>query len=183
MDRFGLRNVLIVGGLLVGIGWIGSGLLHSLPGLYVFDTLGGVVAGAIYGGTIGVALTWFPDHRGMTAGFVAGAYGIGTAITVIPIDNMIQSGGYATSSRRPTTASSIHPMGWRRCPVAAAAQGATGTWYPIFIVMVIASAVDAVAALVILKPITRRMVRLSRPVEEAVPPSGAPRGAVAGGSQ
>jgi MFS transporter, OFA family, oxalate/formate antiporter len=371
MDRFGLRNVLVAGGVLVGIGWIGSGLIHSLPALYVFYTLGGVGAGAVYGGTIGHALKWFPDHRGMTAGFVAGAYGIGTAVTVIPISNMIDSVGYAptfvtwgliqgvvviicaffivsppkdwmpagwtlekqrqASKRLATPGLELNPgqmvkhsafwviyammtlmafsglvitaqvnpiaqfygvdktvvafgltaivlaiqlerilngvtrpfWGWvsdhigrentmfiafglqaltivallqliahpiwfvilsgaaffswgeifslfpaitgdlfgRKYattnygivytskglasifsgPVAAIAQGATGTWYPIFIAMVVASSVDAVAALVILKPLTRRMVR-QHPAETTVPP-GVPRGAVAGGSQ
>jgi OFA family oxalate/formate antiporter-like MFS transporter len=39
-------------------------------------------------------LKWFPDHRGLCAGIVSGAYGIGTAVTVAPIDKMIRSSGY-----------------------------------------------------------------------------------------
>lgn len=95
VDHFGPRLIVIAGGILVGLGWIGSGLTSSLWGLYIFYTIGGIGAGAVYGACIGHALKWFPDHRGLCAGFVAGAYGIGTAITVAPIEAMIRSSGYA----------------------------------------------------------------------------------------
>lgn len=48
----------------------------------------------VYGTCIGVANKWFPDHRGLAAGATAGAYGIGTAITVVPIQAMIEGPGY-----------------------------------------------------------------------------------------
>lgn len=44
-------------------------------------------------------------------------------------------------------------------PVAALAAGATGSWVPIFWAMVICSALDAVLALVLLKPLAQRTVR------------------------
>ena len=95
VDRFGPRAIIMVGGVLVGLGWIGAGLAHSLGGLYVSYALGGVGAGAVYGACIGHSLKWFPDHRGLCAGVVAGAYGIGTAVTVAPIAHMISTSGYA----------------------------------------------------------------------------------------
>jgi OFA family oxalate/formate antiporter-like MFS transporter len=48
----------------------------------------------VYGGTIGNALKWFPDHRGLCVGLTAGAYGVGTALTIIPVSNMLKSSGY-----------------------------------------------------------------------------------------
>jgi OFA family oxalate/formate antiporter-like MFS transporter len=39
-------------------------------------------------------MKWFPDHRGLCAGLVAGSYGAGAALTVIPIANMIKSSGF-----------------------------------------------------------------------------------------
>jgi len=95
VDYFGPRVIIMVGGVLVGLGWIGSGLTSSLGGLYFWYTVGGIGAGAVYGACIGHALKWFPDHRGMCAGFVAGAYGIGTAVTVAPIAAMMKASGYA----------------------------------------------------------------------------------------
>jgi OFA family oxalate/formate antiporter-like MFS transporter len=95
IDRFGARKIVSLGGILVGLGWLGSGMTDSLRGLYFWYTLGGVGAGAVYGAAIGTALKWFPDRRGLAAGLTAGAYGFGTALTVLPIQGMIDAGGYA----------------------------------------------------------------------------------------
>ena len=94
IDRLGPRRVIAIGGVLVALGWIGSGYASSLHQLYFWYVTGGVGAGAVYGGTIGNSLKWFPDHRGLCAGFTSGAYGIGTALTVAPIAAMIKNAGY-----------------------------------------------------------------------------------------
>jgi len=94
VDRIGPRLMLGVGGILVGLGWIFSGQAESLRGLYFWYAVGGIGAGVVYGGTIGNALKWFPDHRGLTVGLTAGAYGIGTAVSVAPIASMIKGSGY-----------------------------------------------------------------------------------------
>lgn len=94
IDRLGARWVVTVGGMLVGLGWIGSGYANTLGQLYLWYTLGGVGAGAVYGAAIGTALKWFPDRRGLAAGLAAGSYGFGTALTVIPIQRMIDSRGF-----------------------------------------------------------------------------------------
>jgi OFA family oxalate/formate antiporter-like MFS transporter len=95
IDWLGPRLLLVIGGVLVGVGWIGAGMARSVTGLIVFYTIGGVGAGAVYGGAVGNALKWFPDHRGLCVGLTSGAYGIGTALTVLPISKMIKSSGYA----------------------------------------------------------------------------------------
>jgi MFS transporter, OFA family, oxalate/formate antiporter len=97
VDRVGARHVIAVGGVLVGVSWIWSGMTHSLAGLYVAYALGGIGAGAVYGAAVGTALKWFPDRRGLAAGATAGAYGFGTALTVIPINRMIMHGGYQSA--------------------------------------------------------------------------------------
>ena len=94
IDRIGPRLMLGIGGILVGLGWLGSGYAESLRGLYGWYVLGGIGAGFVYGGTIGNALKWFPDHRGLCVGLTAGAYGIGTAVSVAPIANMLKTSGY-----------------------------------------------------------------------------------------
>ena len=97
VDRFGARVVVSVAGLLVGAGWIGAGLAESLPQLYLAYGIGGVGAGAVYGATIGLAMKWFPDRRGLCVGAVAGSYGFGTALTVLPISHMIGTSGYRSA--------------------------------------------------------------------------------------
>jgi MFS transporter, OFA family, oxalate/formate antiporter len=94
VDRIGPRFMLGIGSILVGLGWVGSGQAESLRALYFWYGLAGIGAGIVYGGTIGNALKWFPDHRGLCVGFTAGAYGVGTALSVAPIDKMIKASGY-----------------------------------------------------------------------------------------
>ena len=97
VDRFGARVVVSLASLLVGIGWIGAGLAESLSGLYVAYGIGGIGVGAVYGATIGIAIKWFPDRRGLCVGIVAGSYGFGAALTILPINHMIETSGYRYS--------------------------------------------------------------------------------------
>lgn len=94
VDRIGPRFMLGLGAIMVGLGWIGSGQAETLHSLYFWYGLGGIGAGIVYGGVIGNCLKWFPDHRGLCVGLSAGAYGIGTALTVAPIASMIKASGY-----------------------------------------------------------------------------------------
>src|SRR5215472_18386989 len=94
VDRLGPRIMLGFGAVAVAVGWIMSGRAETLGSLYLWYAVGGIGAGIVYGGTIGNALKWFPDHRGLAVGLTAGAYGIGTALTVAPIDKMIRASGY-----------------------------------------------------------------------------------------
>ena len=97
IDKLGARLVVSVGGLMVGLSWIGSGMVTTLGGLYFWYAFGGVGAGAVYGACMGQALKWFPDRRGLAAGATAGSYGFGTALTVLPIQAMIGSSGYQSA--------------------------------------------------------------------------------------
>ena len=54
-------------------------------------------AGVVYGTAIGSALKWFPDHRGLAAGLTAAGFGAGSAFTVTPIANLINTAGYQTA--------------------------------------------------------------------------------------
>lgn len=100
VERFGPRIILTIASALVAIGWVGAGLAgmsKSLPALYVAYGLGGVGAGAVYGACVGAGMKWFPDRRGLCVGFVAGSYGFGAALTVLPINNMIKAGHYQSA--------------------------------------------------------------------------------------
>src|SRR6185436_18026875 len=97
IDRFGPRLVITLAAVLVAVGWVGAWLVNSLPALYVVYAIGGIGAGAVYGGCIGVAMKWFPDRRGLCVGLVAGSYGFGTALTGLPIAYLIDSRGYRTA--------------------------------------------------------------------------------------
>src|SRR5215467_10389720 len=94
VDRFGPRIVVLVGGVLVAIAWAINSAADALATLYVAAAIGGIGAGAVYGTAIGNALKWFPDRRGVAAGLTAAGFGAGSALTIIPIQGMIQARGY-----------------------------------------------------------------------------------------
>ena len=94
IDKFGPRIMISGSGVLVGVAWVINSIADSLFLLYLGAAIGGIGAGVIYGGSVGNALKWFPDRRGLAAGLTAAGFGAGSALTVIPIANMIQSSGY-----------------------------------------------------------------------------------------
>ena len=97
IDKFGPRIMISGSGVLVAIAWVINSVADSLFLLYVGAAIGGIGAGVIYGGSVGNALKWFPDRRGLAAGLTAAGFGAGSALTVIPIANMIQSSGYESA--------------------------------------------------------------------------------------
>jgi OFA family oxalate/formate antiporter-like MFS transporter len=94
VDKFGPRWMIVIGGALCGIGWVLNSKADSLAVLYLAAAIGGLGAGAVYGTCIGNALKWFPDRRGLAAGLTAAGFGAGSALTIVPIANMIKSSGY-----------------------------------------------------------------------------------------
>ena len=94
VDKFGPRIVVVGAGVLVGLSWVMNSWASSLPMLYAAAAVAGIGAGAVYGTCVGNALKWFPDRRGLAAGLTAMGFGAGSALTVIPIANMIKESGY-----------------------------------------------------------------------------------------
>jgi len=94
VDRFGPRWVVVIGGVLCGIAWALNSIADSLPLLYFAAALAGIGAGGVYGTCIGNAVKWFPGRRGLAAGLTAAGFGAGSALTVVPIANMIKTAGY-----------------------------------------------------------------------------------------
>jgi OFA family oxalate/formate antiporter-like MFS transporter len=94
VDRLGPRPVIAGGAILAALGWIMDSRASTLSEFYAASVICGLGAGAVYGTCVGNALKWFPDRRGLAAGLTAAGFGAGSALTVIPIANMIQSSGY-----------------------------------------------------------------------------------------
>ena len=97
IDKFGPKIMICGSGVLVAIAWVVNSMADSLFLLYVGAAIGGVGAGVIYGGSVGNALKWFPDRRGLAAGLTAAGFGAGSALTIIPIASMIASSGYQST--------------------------------------------------------------------------------------
>ena len=65
--------------------------------LYFGAVVSGIGGGAVYATSVGIAVKWFPDRRGLAVGLTAAGYGAGAALTVIPIRDVIDAYGYQTA--------------------------------------------------------------------------------------
>ncbi|MEP7306652.1 MAG: oxalate/formate MFS antiporter [Acidobacteriota bacterium] len=97
IDRLGPRGFISAAGLLCGVGWAGLGYATSLPLLYTFYCAAGIGAAFVYSGSIGSALKWFKDKRGLASGIIAAGFGGGTALFIPVISSTIASRGYQTA--------------------------------------------------------------------------------------
>ena len=97
VDRFGPKFVVAAGGLAVAAAWTLNSVADSLLLLYLGAALGGVGAGAVYGTCVGNAVRWFPDRRGLAAGLTVAGFGAGSALSIIPIQNVIATHGFESA--------------------------------------------------------------------------------------
>lgn len=95
LGQRGPRLMVAVCGILVALGWLINAWADSLELLYLGAVISGIGAGGIYATCVGNAVKWFPDRRGLAVGLTAAGFGAGAAVTVIPIQIMIASIGYA----------------------------------------------------------------------------------------
>jgi len=93
----GPKLVVSFGGIMVAIGWILNAYAESLSMLYLGAVISGIGGGAIYATSVGMAVKWFPDRRGLAVGLTAAGYGAGAALTVIPIRYVIDTYGYQSA--------------------------------------------------------------------------------------
>ena len=94
IDKYGPSRVVLFGGLMTGLAWVVNSYATSLSGFYLGSVIGGIGVGCVYASCINNAIKWFPDRRGLAVGLTAGAYGAGSALTILPIASMIKNGGY-----------------------------------------------------------------------------------------
>lgn len=97
IDRLGPRPLVFVGGILVGGSWLLNGAASSLTMLYAAAAMGGIGAGIVYAATVGNALRWFTEKRGLATGLTAAGFGAGSAVTIVPISNWIAAHGYESA--------------------------------------------------------------------------------------
>jgi OFA family oxalate/formate antiporter-like MFS transporter len=97
IDRMGPRIFISAAGILCGFGWAGLGFATTLPMLYTAYAVAGIGAAFVYSGSIGSALKWFRERRGLASGIMAAGFGGGTALFIPIIASTIQTRGYATA--------------------------------------------------------------------------------------
>lgn len=97
IDRFGPKPVVMGAGVLIGSAWVLNGTATSLPVLYAAAALGGLGVGGVVAMGSGNMMKWFPDRRGLAAGLVAMGFGLGSAVFINPMVNMIKTQGYEST--------------------------------------------------------------------------------------
>jgi OFA family oxalate/formate antiporter-like MFS transporter len=90
----GPKIMVSFGGIMVAAGWVINSMADTLTMLYLGAVIGGIGGGAVYATSVGHAVKWFPDRRGLAVGLTAAGYGAGAALTVIPIRYVIDTSGY-----------------------------------------------------------------------------------------
>ncbi len=82
-QKVGTRNIIIIGGVILAIGFFLSSLIKPSFGWVIWLTygvIGGVGMGFIYSPSIACCQRWFPDKRGMISGIIVSALGFGGVV-------------------------------------------------------------------------------------------------------
>lgn len=80
-DKFGVKWLMYVGGLLFGLGWFLTGSVTTIPMLYLtFSLIAGSGAGMMYNSALVTAMRWFPDKGGKISGLLLSSAAIGPFI-------------------------------------------------------------------------------------------------------
>lgn len=89
VDSWGPRKVGLLGGILVGLGWLLAGFSPNIGLLTLFyGVLAGAGVGLAYGCPIAVASKWFPDRRGLAVGLTVMGFGASPLVTA-PLMNFL----------------------------------------------------------------------------------------------
>jgi len=82
LDKYGPRPLTIIGGIIVGIGWILASQAPNITFLVLaYGIIGGAGVGITYNATIGTSARWFPDRRGLAVGLTVLGVGVSPLIT------------------------------------------------------------------------------------------------------
>ncbi|MDM5431121.1 L-lactate MFS transporter [Bacillus mycoides] len=80
-EKWGLRKLIMIAGLALGIGLMLSSQVSSLPMLYVLvGVVVGYADGTAYITSLSNLIKWFPERKGLIAGISVSAYGTGSLI-------------------------------------------------------------------------------------------------------
>lgn len=82
IEKYSPKTVIILGGILVGIGWILSGYAWNINVLAItYGIVAGGGVGIIYGVPVAVISKWFPDKKGLAVGLILSGFGLSPLIT------------------------------------------------------------------------------------------------------
>ena len=100
IEKYGPRNITIIGGCLTGLGWLLSSFAGSVQWLYIFyGVIAGAGVGIAYGVPVAVAARWFPDRRGLAVGLTLLGFGFSAVLTANIAGFLIGASGIMNTFR------------------------------------------------------------------------------------
>jgi MFS family permease len=100
IEKMGPRKVGIIGGIVVGLGWILASFATSPITLAVlYGAVAGVGVGIAYGCPITTTAKWFPDKRGLAVGLTLAGFGFAAFVTGKIADTLSASIGIFNTLR------------------------------------------------------------------------------------
>lgn len=82
LDKFNPRNILILGGLLLSLGWVLSSFAPNIFFLTLtYGCISGAGVGIAYGVPMSVIAKWFPDKKGFAVGLILVGFGLSPLLT------------------------------------------------------------------------------------------------------
>jgi len=98
MEKLGPRKLIIIGSIIVGLGWM---LSSFAPNIWILTLTYGVIAGSgvglVYGCPVATAARWFPDKKGFAVGLMLAGFGGSALITGKIASLMIPAVGLPTT--------------------------------------------------------------------------------------
>ena len=99
-SRIGPRVTMVIGGILVGAGWILAGVVSTIPAIAAtYGLFGGAGVGLAYGVPLAVVGSWFPSKRGLALGITLTGFGLSPFVTARLAEAIIAQAGVSTAFR------------------------------------------------------------------------------------
>ena len=94
IERFGARQVIAAGAIVMGMGYTLSGFVKSIPLLIItYGIIAGAGIGMVYGAPLSVMAKWFPDRKGFAVGATVIGFGLSPLITAPIAKELIKANG------------------------------------------------------------------------------------------
>lgn len=98
MEKLGPRKLGMIGGIIVGLGWLLSAFASNIWMLTLtYGVIAGSGVGLVYGCPVSMGAKWFPDKKGLAVGLMLAGFGGSALITGKVANTLIPSVGLSTT--------------------------------------------------------------------------------------